>query len=166
MEQKDVKLQCNKVADIIRHDNLEYICGHVVGSCVPLKGSRETLANPSNGVHHVGSESKLSWRCSSGLGVSRCITDNRLRPILTVRRKSWRWGLCDLVGYCTVHSSAQSTSPHPPRRYRISLHSTPYSSSAPFGMGTNDGPTGGIGGGDISLGNIDILASSAWLTSA
>lgn len=41
-----------------------------------------------------------------------------------------------------------------------------YSSSVPFGMGMNDGPTGGIGGGAISLGNIDILASSAWLTSA
>ena len=120
----------------ISFNNFEYICGHVVGSCVPLKESRETLANPSNGVHNVVSESKLSWRSSPGLGLSRCITDNRLRPILMVRRRSWQRGLCD-----SVHSSARSTSPHPPRRYRISLHFI--RRRLLFGMGMNDGPTGG-----------------------
>lgn len=107
-----------------------------------MKESRETLANPSNGVHHVVSESKLSWRCSSGLGLSRCITDNRLRPILTVGRKSWQRGLRSMrLRSDTVHSSAWSTSLHPPRRYRISLHFI--RRRLLFGMGMNDGSTGG-----------------------
>lgn len=36
-----------------------------------MKKSRETLATPSNEVHRVVSESKLSWRRSSGLGLAR-----------------------------------------------------------------------------------------------